>query len=167
MKKFFITALLACSISAFAAETLFRLPMEEAELTKIAFRKNFVIQNVNGTKCLYLKKPRNVVEVRLPEELAQFDGEFVRITYRYRLKDVPKPEKPHLGFKVMAVYKYANGKTHHGHAASPHGTTDWKWEGYNLQIKKDAKDFKLAFILPAAGEVWISNITVTYQNKGK
>ena len=167
MKKFFITALLACSISAFAAETLFRLPMEEAEFKKITTSKKFTLQEVEGKKCLYLK-PYSSVQVKLPDELAQFEGEHVRITYRYRMKNVPKPAKPHLGFKVMALYQYDNNKKHHGHAASPSGTKEWTWEGYNFLIKKDAKNFSLAIVQPAAGEVWITDVTVTYQTtKGK
>ena len=164
MKKFTVAALLALGISAFAAETLFRLPMNEAEIAKIATSKKFVLQDVEGKKCLYLK-PYSVVQFKLPEELAQFEGEHVRITYRYRMKNVPQPAKPHLGFKVMAHYQYDNNKKHHGHAASPSGTKEWTWEGYNFLIKKNAKNFEIAIVQPGAGEVWISDLTVSYQTK--
>ena len=130
MKKTFVLLLIALCSIVFADETLFRLDLKEDSLAKIAVRKNYVLQTVDGKPRLYLKGPK-AFEFKLPDELAQFEGEHLRITYRYRLKDVPQPEKSHLGFKVMGSYKY-DGKTHVGHAASPWGPKDWAWEGFNF-----------------------------------
>ena len=163
MKKIIVLLLFVLGFVSFADETLFRLEMKEDKLAKIAVRKNYVLQTVDGKPCLYLRGPK-AFEFKLPDELAQFEGEHLRITYRYRLKDVPEPEKPHLGFKVMGSYKY-DGKSHVGHAVCPCGTKDWTWEGFNFLIQKDAKNLKLSVVLPGKGEAWVSDVTVSYRNK--
>lgn len=154
--------LLVFTFAVFGNEILYRVEMTDAFLAKNAAKKRYTLQKVEGKNCLYLKSG-NVVELKLPEELSNFEGETLRVTYCYKLKNVPKPAKAHLGFKVMGSYKF-DGKSHCGHNASPYGTKDWTWEGYNFVIKKNAKDFKLFVILPA-GEAWISDLTVSYPKK--
>lgn len=162
MKKLIASILLVFTFAVFGNEVLYRVEMSDAFLAKNAAKKRYTLQKVEGKNCLYLKSG-NVVEFKLPEELSNFDGETLRVTYRYKLKNVPQPAKPHLGFKVMGYYKYDN-KIHSGHNPSPYGTKDWTWEGYNFIIKKNAKDFKLFVVLPA-GEAWLSDLTVSYPKK--
>ena len=163
MKKLLsLIASVLCLVS-FADEILFRLDIRKEALDKIAVTKKYTIQTIDKKNCLYFKGPASFV-FRLPDELAQFEGEHLRITYRYRLKDVPQPAKAHLGFKVMGLYKY-DGKSHNGHAACPYGTKDWTWEGYNFLIHKNARDIRMAIVLPPGGEAWISDFTVSFQNK--
>ena len=162
MKKIFAFLFLVLCFVSFGNEVLFRLDMKDEFLSSIAAKKRYTLQSVDGKNCLYIRGGQTF-EFKLPEELTQFEGEYLRITYRYKLKNVPKPAKPHLGFKVMASYKY-DGKAHVGHTASPFGTKDWTWEGFNFLIQKNANNIKLQITLPK-GEAWISDLTISFKNK--
>lgn len=162
MKKIIASILLVFTFAVFGNEVLYRVEMSDAFLKENVIKKKYTLQKVDGKNCLYLKSG-NVVEFKLPGELSNFEGETLRVTYRYKLKNVPKPAQAHLGFKIMGSYKY-DGKSHCGHNPSPYGTKDWTWEGYNFVIRKNAKDIKLSVILPA-GEAWISDLTVSYPQK--
>jgi hypothetical protein len=164
MNKLLTVLLLFVSSLTFANEVLFRLEMKKEFLDKISINKKYVLHKYQGKDCLYLKSGK-VFVFSLPEDLAQFEGEYLRVTYRYSLKNVPKPAKPHLGFKIMSSYK-CDGKVHCGHTPSPFGTKNWTWDGFNFLVKKNAKEFKLSIVLPK-GEAYISDLTVSFMNKGK
>ena len=161
MAKVVCMALLAAGLS-FGQECIdYVLPFKGAELQTLQQTGQVEVLEEDKIPTLHLRgrgeqRQKNCMVDVPVEDIGRFAGRKIRISYEFRLKDVPCPDPAWNGFKAMIRYEAA-GQTFHGHAETPWGTSDWRTGAYFHEIKDGAANGLIRFFIPG-GEAWVRNV---------